>query len=190
MSTTVFNGRQPPQQQRKQLSDQLDRFDHILDGLADGLQAAITDAAREGSRLAVREVIQEVLADPALRAVLAKLAAPIPTRPTVWSRIKATLARLKVGIVHAAAPVVVPVTERVKGAVRAARHAVRTLGFAWQLKKMLAIGAGIGLAVMGVSYISSHGVAAVISGIGGAITAVAVQAGLWFRRSFAVLRIA
>ena len=32
--------------QRKQLSDQLDRFEQILDGLSEGLNDAITDAAR------------------------------------------------------------------------------------------------------------------------------------------------
>jgi hypothetical protein len=34
---------------RKQLSDQLDRLDSILDGLGDGLNGAVADAAREGS---------------------------------------------------------------------------------------------------------------------------------------------
>ncbi len=188
MSTTVFNGRQPPPQQRRQLSDQLDRFDQILDGLAEGLQGAITDAAREGTRTAVRDAIREVLTDPTLRAVLEKLATPVPAEPTVWQKIRAKFSRLKAGAARVAAPVVIPVAAKVRACAQTLGHVTRTLGIAWQLKKMLAVGVGIGLMVMGISYLSSHGVAAVLSGIGGAVTAVAVQVGIWVKKSVNKLR--
>ena len=190
MNSTAFNGRQPPNhQQRKQLSDQLDRFDTILDGLAEGLQGAITDAAREGTRVAVREAIHGILADPALRAVLAKLAAPVAARPSVWARIKETLARLKAGVARVAAPVVRPAVEQVWGLTRAVGQLGKVLEITWHWRKALAIGAGIGLAAALVSYVSAPGVAAVLSGIGGAVTALAVQVGLWVRRSAARLRL-
>jgi hypothetical protein len=61
---------------RKQLSDQLDRLDTIIDALGEALPEAVADAAREGTRAAVREAILEILANPDLRtAVLA--AAPV-----------------------------------------------------------------------------------------------------------------
>jgi hypothetical protein len=170
------------------LSDQLDRFDQILDGLAEGLQGAITDAAREGTRVAVREAVQAVLADPVLRTVLTRLAAPVAARPSVWARVKATLARLKVGIVQAVAPVVRPMVEQARAVTRTVGQIGRALGITWQWRRGLAVGAGIGLVVAGVSYVSSHGVSAILSGIGGAVTAVAVQIGFWVRRSAARLR--
>ena len=43
MSTAPVSNGKP---QRKQLSEQLDRFDTMLDGLSEGLSAAIADAAR------------------------------------------------------------------------------------------------------------------------------------------------
>ncbi|HEY2784518.1 MAG TPA: hypothetical protein VGJ05_06030 [Fimbriiglobus sp.] len=190
MSAAIFNGRQPPPQQRKQLSDQLDRFDQILDGLSEGLQGAITDAAREGTRTAVREAIREVLTDPTLRAVLEKLAAPVPAEPTVWQKMRAQFARLKAGVARLVAPVVVPVVAKVRACAQTVGHVARTLGIAWQLKKMLAVGVGIGLMVMGISYLCSHGVAAVLSGIGGAVAAVAVQIGLWVKKSVNKFRLA
>jgi hypothetical protein len=189
--STVFNGRQPPhQQQRKQLSDQLDRFDQILDGLAEGLQDAVVDASREGCRVAVREAIQQILADPALRAVLVKLSAPVAARPSVWARVKATLGRLKAGVVRVATPVVAPVAEQVRTVTRAVGQVGRVLGITWQWRKGLTIGVGIGLAVSGISYLSSHGIASALAGVGGAVTALALQAGIWVRRSAARLRFA
>jgi hypothetical protein len=187
MSTTVFNGRQPPPQ-RKQLSDQLDRFDQILDGLAEGLQGAITDAAREGTRQAVLGAIRDVLADPTLRAVLLKFAEPVADRPSVWARVKSTLARLKTGVGRVTAPVVRPAVDQVRGVTRAVGQVGRVLGITWQWRKALAIGAGIGLVAALVSYVSAPGVAAVLSGVGGAVTALAVQVGVWVRRSTARLK--
>lgn len=189
MSVTFQNGRHQPQQ-RRQLADQLDRFDQILDGLADGLQTAITDAAREGTRCAVKEAIQEVLNDPTLRAVFQKLAQPIPAKPSAWAQVKATFARFKTGVARIVTPVVAPAVEQVRTVTRAAGQIGRALGITWQWRKVLAIGAGIGLVTMGVSYLSGHTAAAVLSGIGGAVTAVAVQAAVWVRKSLVKLRLA
>lgn len=40
---------------RKQLADQLDRLDSLIDCLAEGLNQAVADACRDGARAAVRE---------------------------------------------------------------------------------------------------------------------------------------
>lgn len=77
----------PPR--RKQLSDQLDRFDSLLDGLADGLNEAVADAAREGARAAVAEVLTALLADPRVLAAASpppERVAPAEPRPSVWDR--------------------------------------------------------------------------------------------------------
>jgi len=56
------------------------------------------------------------------------------------------------------------------------------LGLAWKLKKVLLIGLGVGVATIVATSVSSHSFAAVISGIGAAISVVAVQARLAVRR--------
>ena len=47
------------------------------------------------------------------------------------------------------------------------------VGLAWRLKKVLLVAAGVGLTVAAVSYVTTHGVAAVLSGLGATVTAVA-----------------
>ena len=67
MTETTTNGRP----KRKQLSEQLDRLDGIIDVLAEGLNKAVADAAREGTRLAVKDAILEILTNPELRSLIA-----------------------------------------------------------------------------------------------------------------------
>ena len=75
MSTTTATNGKP----RKQLSDQLDRLDGIIDAMAEGLNGAVADAAREGTRLAVKDAIVEIMTNPELRALIAPATpAPIP----------------------------------------------------------------------------------------------------------------
>src|SRR4051812_19026608 len=62
-ATVTTNGRRA----RKQLSDQLDRLDAILDALAEGLPGAVADACREGARQAVKDAVVEILTNPELR---------------------------------------------------------------------------------------------------------------------------
>ncbi|MCE9561844.1 MAG: hypothetical protein K8U57_07300 [Planctomycetes bacterium] len=56
-ATSTLNGKP----QRKQLGDQLDRLDSIIDALAEGLPGAVADACRDGARLAVKDAIIEIL---------------------------------------------------------------------------------------------------------------------------------
>jgi len=45
------------------------------------------------------------------------------------------------------------------------------------------IGLGVGLATAAVAYLAPHALSAAAAGVGGAVTAVAVQAAAWLRRS-------
>src|SRR5450432_2066002 len=72
---TMTNGRAP----RKQLSDQLDRLDSIIDGLCDGLPAAVAAAAQEGTRQAVKDAIVEIISNPELRGLMQSFAPAVPT---------------------------------------------------------------------------------------------------------------
>src|SRR4051794_29093174 len=107
---TVSNSRPP----RKQLSDQLDRLDTILEALSDGLNGAVADAAREGTRLAVKDAVVEILTDPNLRAKLRQAAAPDPVEEpasaarssSFWSRLKAKASQSAEAVRGAAANLV------------------------------------------------------------------------------------
>jgi hypothetical protein len=180
-ATPVTNGRP----QRKQLADQIDRLDQILDGLADGLNDAIADACREGTRQAVKEAIIEILTNPDLKALVggAAPADPTPPRPSLWSRIKEKVAAIKAVVVGSVAPVAAAVSDRCRAAKEVVATTVHALGIAWQLKKIVLIGLGVGVATAAVAYLAPHALSAAAAGVGGAVTAVAVQGAAWARRS-------
>jgi hypothetical protein len=188
--TATTNGKP----QRKQLSDQIDRLDGIIDCLAEALPAAVADACREGARQAVKDAVVEILASPELRSLITGLAAariappspeptpaappaePAPKKPGFWTRAKAKLVATKdaTAVRCTAAAAVVTTT-------------ARTLAAVMPMKKILLVGTGVGLAVAAVSYACPHGLSAAVSGLGAACTAVAAQVGCWFRRSARLL---
>lgn len=187
-TATMTNGKPA----RKQLADQLDRLDSIIDLLADGLPQAVADATREGARQAVRDVILELLTNPELRTLIAGLAPaaqpavaseplttpttpssePAPAKSEFWGRVKEKCKAAKDATVR-----------KCRAAKTAVINTARNLSAIMPLKKMLLVGAGVGVAVAAVSYVCPHTVSAVVSGVCGAATAVAVQVGRWFRRS-------
>jgi hypothetical protein len=181
--STMTNGRP---RERKQLSDQIDRLDSILDGLADALNEAVADAAREGARVAVKEAIFEILTNPELRELIAPGAAgqpqPAATRPSLFSRFKARLARMRERAATVARPVTEAVAERCRPVKPAVTAMTRVLEQAWRFRKALVIGLAVGAATATVSYLVPHAVSATISGVGGLIAAVGVQVGLRVRR--------
>jgi hypothetical protein len=67
MSTAIKNG--PP---RKQLSEQIDRLDGVIDALDEGLKGAVSDAVREAVGAAVNEAVQAVLLELMTNAELQK----------------------------------------------------------------------------------------------------------------------
>ena len=177
---TLVNGRPP----RKQLSEQLDRLDSIIDGLCDGLPLAIANAAREGTRSAVKDAIHEVLTNPELRSTIQSLApapaatpvappiASEPPQPSLWSRIKAKVAAAKTAVV-----------ERYRAAKEAVTTTTRTLSTLMPLRRILLVALGVGTVVTLFGFVAPAGVAAVLAGIGGVVTAAVAQVGSWFRRS-------
>jgi hypothetical protein len=185
-TATMTNGKPA----RKQLADQLDRLDGIIDCLADRLPEAVADATREGARQAVRDVILELLTNPELRTLIASLAPqpvaqepstppaapqpvePAPAKSEFWGRVKETCKNVKDATVR-----------RCRAAKTAVVTTARSLSAIMPLKKMLLVGAGVGVAVAAVSYVCPHSVSAAVSGVCGAATAVCVQVGRWFRRS-------
>ena len=184
MSATLTNGKP----QRKQLADQLDRLDVIIDALADALPEAVADAVKDGARQAVKEAVLELLTNPDLRAVLARPAAdpapsapPAPPKPSVWTRLKARLGEARRRAVDAVRPVVGAAAAKCRAAAPAAAavgHAVRR---AWGLRRPVLVAAAVGAAVAAASYAAPPAVSAAIGGVGGLCTALAVQGGLWVR---------
>lgn len=183
-ATPSTNGRP----QRKQLGDQLDRLDSIIDALAEGLPGAVADACRDGARQAVKDVILELLTNPELRTLIAGLAPPAqpsaapadpatagPAKPSLWTRLKAKAAAARAAAVQKCA-----------AASAAVAAFVRPVAAVVPLKKVVLIGTGVGVAAGVLSYACPHGLSAVIAGVGAACTAVAAQAAVWVRRSLAV----
>jgi hypothetical protein len=180
--------------QRKQLSDQLDRLDGIIDCLADGLSDAVRDAVKEGTATAIQQILLEVVNNPTTRELLRQTLAAEPAKATEtttapmpaaapMTRKASFLARCKRSVVNAVRKVAsLPgkLFARVKSLFRKAKGLTRQLNIAWQLKKAAVLGLGIGAAVAAVS-LWSHPLASVLSGIGAAATAFAVQLGLWCR---------
>ena len=193
-ATATLNGKP----QRKQLADQLDRLDLIIDALADGLNQAVLDAAREGTRLAVKDAIVEIMTNPDLRAMLAPPAAPAaapvpapsspeavsqPKKPGLWARLKskATAARNAVAAALTRAKEAVIRRGMIAGdAVVALGHAT---GEALPIRRVLLVGLGVGLVVGVACLVVPQTTAAVVSGAGAACTAVSVQVGNWLTRA-------
>jgi hypothetical protein len=189
MTATASNNRP----QRKQLSDQIDRLDSILDGLGGALNGAVAEAAREGMRLALKDALIEIMVDAGLRAKLHQATAPEQperqpsTSPGILEHAASLLGRLAKACQRTAANLV----ERGRAQVKTLTHAaaeglsvVRTLG---SLKNLALVGVGVGVTVGVVGLVAPHAVAAGLSGLCGGMAAVAVQLGVWTRRALATL---
>ena len=188
-ATATMNGKP----QRKQLADQLDRLDAIIDALAEGLNGAVADACREGTRLAVKDAVVEILTNPELRALLVPHAAapvtktpaptPEPKKPGLWSRIKAKAAAAKSAAAAFAAKVQAAVAAKVGAVTTTVAALGAAAGEAPPVRRALAVALGAGLVVALVCYQMPEAASAAVSGIGAATTAVFAQAGAWLRRA-------
>ena len=170
--TATLNGRPP----RKQLGDQLDRLDSILDVLADALPAAVADACKEGAKQAMKEVVLELLTNPDVRAMLTgSVPAPPPTpavptvtKPNWWQILKKKLRQWKDAAL-----------DRTTAAVQAVTFTARMLTAVLPLKRIALVALGVGLAV-GLTALLAYrfcppAVAAAVSGVGAAVTAAVAQ---------------
>jgi hypothetical protein len=185
--------------QRKQLADQLDRLDTIIDALAVALPGAVADASREGTRAAVKDAIIEILTNPELRALLVPAAlatqpvpisAPEPTPPPSPEPKPSLLSRLKNAASAATSAVVNTATkakEAVVGRCRVIRDAVAIMGQAvgerLPARKMSLVALGAGVAVGVACYVMPHTMAAVVGAAGAVVAAVSVQVGGWLKRA-------
>jgi hypothetical protein len=176
------------------LSDQLDRLDGIIDTLADGLSEAVCDAVKKGTATALQQILLEAVSNPATRELLRQTFAPEAKPASVESasandspvtRKANFLARCKGIVANTARKVAAWPSKLVAGVKKLGRKAklmTRRLNVAWQLKKAAVVGLGIGAVVTAVS-LWSHPLASMLSGIGAAATAFAVQVGLWCRNT-------
>jgi hypothetical protein len=71
--------------------------------------------------------------------------------------------------------------------VAAARRAAATVTgpprLAWQLRKVLLVGLGVGVVVATLAYAGGQSVGAALSGVGAVVTTVALHAAVWVRRT-------
>jgi hypothetical protein len=183
------NGKAPA---RKQLSDQLDRLDGIIDSLAEGLNATVADACREGTRAAVREVLLELVNNADLLAAVRASAAPpvpvaetpVPTEsPSFWNRAKAGVR----GAVTTATGAVRTLVKSVEAAVQPATDALKLTG---TTKTVIAVALGVGLAAGAASLVCPTWVSAAVTGVTGAAAVVAGYVGATVNAVFARLRTA
>lgn len=176
---TMVNGRPP----RKQLSEQLDRLDSIIDALAEGLPAAVAAAAREGTQQAVKDAIVEIITNPELRGLMQSITPavpppapaatePPPAAPGAWCRLKAKLADARAAI-----------AARYQTAKESVTTTTRTLSTLMPLRRIVLVAVGVGVVAAVLGYTAPAGVAAVIAGVGGMVSALVAQVGTWFRRT-------
>ena len=190
-ATDTMNGKP----QRKQLADQLDRLDGIIDALAEGLNQAVADACGEGARQAVRDVLIEIASNPELRAMLAPQAVPMPAaapvsatppepkKPGLWSRLKAQVAAARTAVVAFATKAKAAVAAKVAAVTATVAAAGTAAGEALPVRQALGVALGVGLLVGLVCYQLPESASAAVAGAGAACTAVAVQVGNWLKRA-------
>ncbi len=186
MSAPVLNGKPHVKLPRKQLADQLDRLDEqldrhdsILDALAEGLNEAVKEATQVGVQYAVKDAVQELLTNPDLRLALHQASAE-PSRPNFWQRCKAKWQALKEKVKQASTRLRGQVTAKIEPIKTAATNVIAP---SWRIRKLLFMATGVGLVVTVLSSVLSHNFAALLSGLGAAVTTMAVQIGLWVRQT-------
>jgi len=191
MSATVTNGKP----QRKQLADQLDRLDQLIDTLGEGLNQAVADACREGTRLAVKDVLTEVLSNPELRALISPPAPPATSPPPAaevprppapkgfWSRVKTAATTCASAAVGAAGRVKTAAARRFSAACEAVATVGRATGEGLPTRRMLAVGLAAGVLVGAACLLAPQTIAAAVSGAAVATVAVGAQVGGWLTRA-------
>jgi hypothetical protein len=204
MTTTMTsNGRSP----RKTLASQIDRLDTMLEGLSENLNEAVADVVRTAVVIAVREAVQgalaEVLSNPAILARLRDALPPMPTIPTPVARpgdgptLKARLSQVWSWLGAQVRALTGTCQGALNGFAAGAAHARDRLQKAGQVvwlrlrllrhfRGQLLLALGVGVAAGVAAFLAAPWLAALLSGLGGFMTAVVVQGGVLLLRLAAV----
>jgi len=190
------NGRMP----RKNLSDQLDRLDRILDGLDGALAGAITEAVKDAVSTSVAEAVRvtliEIVTNPDVIALFRGgiPAAPqatsesnpkVPSRVTLVDRIRQGISTAWKWSLTKVKAVGQAITSRARNIRAGVVGGVRKINMIWRLKRPLLIALGVGSVMGAVAYASSPWMAAILSGIAATGATLGAQLALWTRRLFA-----
>jgi hypothetical protein len=193
MNAATISNAKPP---RKQLSDQLDRLDCILDVLSDGLNGAVAEAAREGTRLAVRDAIVQLMTDSTLRAKLHQATAPetpadpveADDKPRFWRRVKAYAGQVVESVGRIASNAMIAIKDKAKALTQAAAETARSVRDDLGTLKSTVLVVGVTMAIG--SYLAPHAASAAVAGMSSAIAVIAIRLGLWLGRTRRALFIA
>jgi hypothetical protein len=181
---------------RKNLADQIDRLDSILDGLSEGLNEAVTTAVKEAVTTSVQQAIVEVLTNPELQLLLHPPKPPdppvhSPTPPEssggggflggLWLALSGTAGRVVKAAAQAASAVVGwlastarQARELVVGGVHKIRRGVCTL-YARVLTSRLAKVVGVGGLIAAACFMVNPALAGAVGGAALAVAAAVSQ---------------
>ena len=198
MTSPYTNGRKRPS-----LSEQINRLDGILDGLSDGLNDAVADAVKAAVGLAVKEAVQtvlkELLTNPAIVAKLhppgvplaaEPLAAPAPARKATtlsqrlsngWRRVRGYAAEVGESCHEAMQRLRTYASELWHNAIGPVTALWTHREILWHFKGQILTALAIGLLMAVLACYAEPWINTVTSGIGGFVTTLAIQVGLWLR---------
>ena len=189
------NGRLP----RKNLSDQLDRLDRILDGLDGALAGAITEAVKDAVSTSVAEAVRvtliEIVTNPDVIALLrggslaafqaSREASPkVAARVTVVDRVRQGVSAAWKWSLRKLKAIGLAIMSRARSIRAGVVGTVRSVNMVWRLKRPLLIALGVGSVMGAVAYASSPWMAAILSGIAATGATLGAQLALWTRRLF------
>jgi hypothetical protein len=191
---------------RRSLANEIDRLDKTLDGLAEGLNEAVADAVKSAVSNSVRDTVQIVLTElftnpeilDKLRTVLlvSQPATVAPTAKTtsstmlrerlhgLWLRVRACVRKIREFCGRQVRRIGNGFCHVVTGALRLLTTMRSHSQILKPFRNQILIATAIGLLVGVGAWFAGPWVAGIASGMGGFLTALSVQAGLWFRRMF------
>jgi hypothetical protein len=189
---------------RASLNEQINRLDSVLDGLSENLNDAVADAVKAAVGIAVKEAVQtvlkEVLTNPALLAkfpvLLATLADPVPasapTNPksdSLGRRLADRCRSARAWVAGRPAACWQSLQKLISAAGQRWRRIIAEVKVAWNFARLLGpfkyqilASLTIGTLMAVLVYHAGPWMAALNSGIGGFVTSLALQAGLWLRQ--------
>jgi len=199
MTVTLNSPRMNGNPPRKNLAQQLDRLDSILDGLDQGLSGAIADAVKEivptVMAETIRATLKEILSNPDLLALLRgnlPPASPPSAEPQPPAQRPTAIGRVGQAFVNAWAWSLKKATAAGRAIAAPARNAYqgtlatyRQINAIWHLRRPILISLAVGAAVgVVVGYLAAPWLAGAISGVGAMSATLSAQMAVWTRRLF------